>query len=45
LALIADLWDSFSDAEPPTPLAQRQELARRVANFGQDKGQPCAGKT
>jgi hypothetical protein len=23
LALIGDLWDGFSDAEPPTPPAQR----------------------
>jgi putative addiction module component (TIGR02574 family) len=39
LALIGDIWDSFSDAELPTPPAQRQELARRLASLEQETAQ------
>ena len=39
LALIADLWDSLSDADLPTPPAQRQELERRLASLDHDLDQ------
>jgi len=39
LALIGDLWDSITDAELPTPPAQRRELERRIASFEQDRAQ------
>ncbi len=37
LALIAELWDSITDAEVPMPPAQRRELDRRLATFEQDR--------
>jgi putative addiction module component (TIGR02574 family) len=37
LALIGDLCDSLSDAQLPTPSAQRQALARRLTSFEQDR--------
>jgi putative addiction module component (TIGR02574 family) len=37
LALIGDLWDSIADADLPTLPAQRRELERRLASFGQDR--------
>jgi putative addiction module component (TIGR02574 family) len=39
LALIGELWDSITDAELPTPPAQRRELARRLTGFDQDRTQ------
>ena len=36
LALIAELWDSITDAEVPMSSAQRRELDRRLATFEQD---------
>ena len=37
LTLISDLWDSITDADLPTPPAQRRELERRLASFDQDR--------
>jgi putative addiction module component (TIGR02574 family) len=37
LALIADLWDSISDAELPLLPAHRQEIERRLAGFDQER--------
>ena len=37
LTLIGDLWDSITDADLPTPPAQRRELERRLASFDQDR--------
>ena len=37
LSLIADLWDSLSDAELPLPDRQRAELERRLGQFEDDK--------
>ena len=39
LTLISDLWDSLTDADVPTPPAQRRELERRLASFAQDRAQ------
>jgi putative addiction module component (TIGR02574 family) len=36
LSLIADLWDSFGDADVPVTPAQRQELERRLVTFEHD---------
>jgi len=36
LALIADLWDSLTDADLPLPPAQRTELQRRLDTFDDD---------
>jgi len=37
LALIEELWDSLSEAETPLPMAQFQELQRRLASFDHDR--------
>ncbi|HVO45261.1 MAG TPA: addiction module protein [Steroidobacteraceae bacterium] len=37
LALIAQLWDSLDDAQLPVDPAQRDELARRLDSFEQDR--------
>jgi putative addiction module component (TIGR02574 family) len=37
LSLIADLWDSFGDADVPVTPAQRQELERRLVTFEHDR--------
>ena len=39
LTLISDLWDSITDADLPTPPAQRRELERRLVSFDQDVAQ------
>ncbi|MBL8543457.1 MAG: addiction module protein [Hyphomonadaceae bacterium] len=37
LKLIGDLWDSMSDSEAPFPLAQREEIIRRLSSFEADR--------
>ncbi|MEX3556258.1 MAG: addiction module protein [Burkholderia gladioli] len=37
LALIGELWDSLSEEETPLPMAQFQELQRRMASFDHDR--------
>jgi putative addiction module component (TIGR02574 family) len=37
LALIAQLWDSLSDADLPLTAAQCAELDRRLATFEEDR--------
>jgi putative addiction module component (TIGR02574 family) len=37
LLLIGELWDSIADADAPISEAQRDELARRMASFDEDK--------
>jgi putative addiction module component (TIGR02574 family) len=37
LLLISELWDSIADADAPISEAQRDELARRMASFDEDK--------
>ncbi len=37
LELIGDLWDSLNDAQAGVPPAQREELERRLAGFGEDQ--------
>lgn len=39
LALIGQLWDSLGDTEVPLPEAQKDELARRLSSFDQDRAQ------
>jgi putative addiction module component (TIGR02574 family) len=39
LALIAQLWDSLDDAQLPVDPAQRDELARRLDSFEQDRAE------
>jgi putative addiction module component (TIGR02574 family) len=39
LALIAALWDSLDDEQLPIEPAQREELARRLDSFEQDRAQ------
>lgn len=44
LTLIADLWDSLSDADLPVTGSQRQELARRLTSFEEDRAQAVPWK-
>jgi len=37
LALIADLWDSLSDADLPLSVAQENELQSRLESFDIDR--------
>ena len=39
LALIEALWESLDDEDVPVTEAQRAELDRRIAGFGQDREQ------
>ena len=39
LYLIAQLWDSLSDADTPLPPAQRAELERRLATLDRDRSE------
>jgi len=39
LSLIAQLWDSLTDAETPLPPAQQVELERRLTTLDQDRSQ------
>ncbi len=36
LALIGDLWDSLNEADVPLPVAQREELGRRLTHFDEE---------
>jgi len=45
LDLIAQLWDSLTDAETPLPPAQRAELERRLATLDQDRAHAVSWET
>jgi len=42
LSLIADLWDSLTDAELPPSEPQRVEIDRRLASFETDRDSAVA---